>query len=54
MSAHCSLGTVQGISERSLRAYSLFMFMYLSFYVDEGDNRNDDADDEYSEAEGNK
>lgn len=28
--------------------------MYLSFYVDDGDNRGDDADDEYSEAEADK
>lgn len=55
MRAHCSLGTVHGTSERSVRAYSLFIFiMYLSFYVDDGDNRGDDADDEYSEAEADK
>jgi hypothetical protein len=55
MSAHCSFGTVHGISERSLRAYSLFMFMCgLSLYVDEGDYCNNDGGNKYSEAESNK
>ena len=55
MSAHCSLGTSQGTAERSLRAYSLFIFMaYLPLYVDEGDDRADGGGDEYSEADADK